>query len=207
MRSRKNRSASIHGRFLAPVALPVLALGLLLTSLVLPGHAEELDLVLAPPPSASLAPPAIEGFRLPLSSRWKASYGLGLADETALSWSLVRYDQTLAFGTRRDGERRDDWRHFLGLEFAPFDGFSFVGGIAKAGGLSGNKGSSASPTGYERLRLNAGARWHDEDWSVDGAFSFIPTGASRVPSDASFVPGTGGGGSTYFLSLSVSRRF
>ena len=82
-----------------------------------------------------------------------------------------------------------------------------MGGIAKAGGLWGGKGSSASPTGYEKLRLNAGARWRSENWGIDGTFAFIPTGAGRVPSDASFVPGGGGGGSTYFLSLSLSRRF
>lgn len=163
--------------------------------------------ILSPPPSANLLSPAVEGFRLPLSERWKASYGLGLADDTGLTWQAQRFDQTLAFGTRHDGETRNDWRHFLGLEYAPFEGFSFLGGLAKAGGLWGGKGSSTSPSGYEKLRLNAGARWRGEDWGVDGSFAFIPTGVSRVPSDAAFFPGGGGGGATWFLSLSISRRF
>lgn len=212
MRRIPGKSPFRRGLFPAPAIAATLLFGVFLP-LVAPHQAhaqavaEDLAVVLSPPPTANLVPPSIEGFRLPLSSRWKASYGLGLADETGLSWSAVRYDQTLAFGTRRDGETRNEWRHFFGLEYAPFGGFSFVGGIAKAGGLWGGKGSSTSPTGYEKLRLNAGARWRGEDWGIDGSFAFIPTGAGRVPSDAAFVPGGGGGGATYFLSLSLSRRF
>ena len=171
------------------------------------GVTQDIAPILSPPPSASLVPPSIEGIRLPLTSRWRASYGLGLADETGLTWSAMHFDQTLAFGTRSDGESRNEWRHFFGLEYAPFGGFSFIGGIAKAGGIWGGKGTSTAPTGYEKLRLSAGARWRGEDWGVDGSFAFIPTGAGRMPSDASFVPGGGGGDATYFLSLSVSRRF
>ena len=32
-------------------------------------------------------------------------------------------------------------------------------GIAKAGGVGGKKEANLAPTGYERLRLNTGARW------------------------------------------------
>lgn len=170
----------------------------------------DLTSVLSPPPSSSLVPASIDSIRLPLApdSKWKASYGLGRADETALTWQAQRFDQTLAFGTRHDGETRNEWRHFLGVEYAPVEGFSFLGGFAKAGGLWGGKHGSTAPSGYEKLRFNAGARWRNEDWGVDGSFSFIPTGVGRAPSDASFFPGGGGGGgATYFLSLSVSRRF
>lgn len=207
MRTSKGNRPSGRGRarFLA-AALP-LFLGATLAVAVAESGAEELAIILSPPPSASLAPPSIEGIRLPLSERWKASYGLGLAEETGMTWTAARFDQSLAFGTRHDGEFRNDWRHFLGLEYAPTGGVSLLGGIAKAGGLSGGKGSSTSPTGYERLRLNLGARWRSEDWGVDGSFSFIPTGVGRVPSDAPFLPGSGGGGSTYYLSLTFSRRF
>lgn len=207
MRRFTERSPSGRRSF-APVA--VVALMVIAALAALPAsqaRAEEMAVLLSPPPSASLAPAAIEGIRLPLSSRWKASYGLGLAADTGLTWTTARFDQSLAFGTRHDGAVREDWRHFLGLEYEAVDGFSVMGGIAKAGGLSGGKANSTSPTGYERLRLNAGARWRGEAWGIDGSFSFIPTGAARVPSDASFLPGTGGGGSTYYLSLTVSRRF
>lgn len=211
MRISQGNSPSARGRSLPLTAAFGFRLAAILAAILaiaVPGvHAEEIGFLLSPPPTASLAPPAIEGIRLPLSERWRASYGLGLAEETALTWTAVRSDQTLAYGTRSDGEVRRDWRHFLGLEYAPFEGFSLLGGIAKAGGLSGGKGSSTSPTGYERLRLNLGARWRSEDWGIDGSFAFIPTGAGRVPSDASFLPGSGGGGSTYYLSLTVSRRF
>ena len=149
----------------------------------------------------------IHGFSRRIAPRLRASYGVGLAEETDLTSTLLRYDHTLAYGTRSDRSSRDNWRHFLGLEYSPLKNFSVMGGIAKkAGGLNGNRGGF-SPTGYERLRLNAGMRWAVEDWSVDGLFAFIPTGASRYPGDASYVPGTGSSGATYFLSLSVSRRF
>lgn len=207
MRTFQGNSPSARGRSLPLAAILSLSLSAILAIAIPVVHAEEIGFVLSPPPTASLAPPAIEGFRLPLSDRWRASYGLGLAQETGLTWTAARFDQTLAFGTRSDGEVRRDWRHFLGLEYSPVQSISLLGGIAKAGGLSGGKGSSTSPTGYERLRLNLGARWRGEDWGIDGSFAFIPTGAGRVPSDASFLPGTGGGGSTYYLSLSVSRRF
>jgi hypothetical protein len=50
-------------------------------------------------------------------------------------------------------------------------------------------------------------RWSIGDWGVDGSFSFIPTGPSRFPGDAGYMPGMGGSDPTYFMSLSVSRRF
>jgi len=153
------------------------------------------------------AMPRIYGVSHPLTPRWKASYGLGLADETALSSSFLRLDELLESGELDARGARENWRHFLGLEYAPFRGMALLGGIAKSGGINGNKGASLAPTGYERLRLNTGARWRGESWGLDGSFSFIPTGATRLPNDASFFPGMGGSGPTWLLSLTVSRRF
>lgn len=147
----------------------------------------------------------IHGFSRSFAPRWKASYGLGLVEETNLTSSILRYDQTLGYGTRSDRAQRETWRHFLGVEYSPFRSFSVLGGIAKSGG---NNRASFSPTGYEKLRINAGLRWSfAENWGVDGSFSFIPTGASRLPNDTFYVPGMGSSDPTYFLSLSVSRRF
>jgi len=161
---------------------------------------------------ADSSPVEIRGVTRALAPRLSASYGLGLADETALSAEFLRHDQTLAFGTRSDGASRENWRHFLGLQYAPTDSVSLVGGIAKLGGVAGGKGASLSPTGYERLRFNSGAHWNWdglglEGWAADTSFSFIPTGANRVPSDAGFFPGMGNSSATWLFSFTVSRRF
>ena len=149
----------------------------------------------------------IHGISRTIAPGWTASYGVGLAEETSLSSSYLRFDQTLAYGTRNDRTSRDNWRHFLGVEYSPVEHFSFLGGIAKASGITGYRGASTSPTGYERLRLNAGARWVGENWGLDGSFSFIPNGASRFPGDAGYIPGLGDSDPTFFFSLTVSRRF
>lgn len=148
--------------------------------------------------------PRIYGIAQPIAPRWKASYGLGRTDETALSSAFLRLDDFLDSGVLDSRGSRDNWRHFLGLEYAPMNGVVLLGGIAKSGGI---KNASITPTGYERLRLNTGARWRGDDWGLDGSFAFIPTGAGRVPGDAGFFPGMGGSGSTWLLSLTVSRRF
>ena len=150
--------------------------------------------------------PRIYGVARPLAAGWKASYGVGLADETALSSAFLRLDELLDSGELDARGSRENWRHFLGLEFVPMKGLALLGGIAKAGGLNGKKDASLAPTGYERLRLNTGARWRGEDWGLDGSFSFIPTGADQIPVDAGYFPGTGGSGPTWLMSLTVSRR-
>ncbi|MFN2427893.1 MAG: hypothetical protein ABR587_15760 [Candidatus Binatia bacterium] len=153
------------------------------------------------------AMPRIYGVSQPLAPRWKATYGLGLAAETSISSAFLRLDELIDSGQLDARAARENWRHFLGLEFSPMEGTAIMGGIAKAGGINGNKGAGLAPTGYERLRLNTGARWRGRSWGLDGSFSFIPNGATRFPGDASFFPGMGGSGSTWLLSLTVSRRF
>ena len=148
----------------------------------------------------------IHGFSRKISPRWTASYGYGLAEETDLTSSYLRYDHTLAYGTRTDRTSRENWRHFLGLEYSPIRNLSVLGGIAKSSGMTGSR-TGFSPSGYERLRLNAGVRWTDDTWGVDAAFSFIPTGAGRVPGDAHHVPGMGNSEATYFGAVSIFRRF
>lgn len=151
------------------------------------------------------ASPPVYGFTRSLVPGLRATYGLGLADETNLNAMFLRFDRVLLEADPADRSSRDRWRHFLGVEFVPTDGVALLGGIAKAGGAGGG---NFSPTGYERLRLSTGARWRGEDWGLDSSFAFIPTGATRYPGDAGFLPGTGGGsGSTWLLSLTVSRRF
>jgi hypothetical protein len=151
--------------------------------------------------------PRIYGVAQPIAPRWKASYGLGRTDETSVPSTFFRVDEFLDAGELDSRGSRDDWRHFLGLEYAPMQGVALLGGIAKAGGINGSKGASLAPSGYEKIRLNTGARWRGDDWGLDGGFAFIPEGTNRVPSDAGFFPGMGGGGPTWLLSLTVSRRF
>jgi len=160
--------------------------------------------VLAPAPSE---PVEIRGVTHSFAPRWNASYGLGLADQTALSWDFLRYDQTLGYASGGNAMSRDNWRHFLGIEYKPVDSVALLGGIAKASGITGNKGASLSPTGYERLRLNVGARWRGESWGLDSSFCFIPTGATRFPGDSGYFPGIGDSAATYLFSITVSRRF
>jgi hypothetical protein len=154
------------------------------------------------PSLSNFAEPSMHGISRTFAPRWKASYALGRNEDTDLTAALVRYDQTLAYGTRSDAASRDSWRHFLGVEYQAGDGVSLLGGIAKSNG-----NASLAPTGYEKLRLNAGARWRGQSWGLDGAFSFIPTGASRYPGDSGYIPSAGGSGMTYLFSLTVSRRF
>ncbi|MFN2377826.1 MAG: hypothetical protein ABR538_14925 [Candidatus Binatia bacterium] len=150
------------------------------------------------------ASPPVYGLTRSLVPGLRATYGLGLADETNLNAMFLRFDRALLEADPADRSSRDLWRHFLGVEFAPADGVALLGGIAKSGGSGGG---NFSPTGYERLRLSTGARWRGTDWGLDGSFAFIPTGATRYPGDAGFLPGTGGSGSTWLLSFTVSRRF
>lgn len=150
------------------------------------------------------ASPPVYGLTRSLVPGFRATYGLGLAEETNLNAMFLRFDRVLLEADPADRNSRDLWRHFLGVEFAPADGVALLGGIAKSGGAGGG---NFSPTGYERLRLSTGARWRGEDWGLDGSFAFIPTGATRYPGDAGFLPGTGGSGSTWLLSFTVSRRF
>jgi hypothetical protein len=151
--------------------------------------------------------PRIYGIARPLAPHWKASYGVGLADETSLSSAFLRLDELIDSGELDSRGSRENWRHFLGVEYAPMNGLALLGGIAKSGGINGRKEASLAPTGYERLRLNTGARWRGQNWGLDGSFSFIPTGANRVPGDAGFFPGMGGSGPTWLFSFTVSRRF
>lgn len=150
------------------------------------------------------ASPPVYGLTRSLVPGLRATYGLGLAEETNLNAMFLRFDRMLLEADPADRSSRDLWRHFLGVEYAPANGVALLGGIAKSGGAGGG---NFSPTGYERLRLSTGARWRGEDWGLDGSFAFIPTGATRYPGDAGFLPGTGGSGSTWLLSLTISRRF
>lgn len=150
------------------------------------------------------------GISQSFASGWRASYGFRFANEEAVRpWSANLLDHSLwANGT---GLRSDsaDWRHFLGLEYSPTSELAFQGGIAKRGGANGDKDASLYPTGYEKLRVNAGARWRRGDWGLDSFFAFIPWGASRVPGDANYFPNQteGDSGFTYLFALTVSRRF
>jgi hypothetical protein len=156
--------------------------------------------------------PTIYGTSRAVTRRLRATYGIGDADDTALSSAFLRLEEFRHRDEMEDRSSRDNWRHFLGVEYEPIHSFSLLGGIAKSSGVNGNKGIALAPTGYERLRLNTGARWRGDDfgfdgWGVDGSFSFIPTGATRVPGDAGFMPGMGDSGPTWLFSLTVSRRF
>lgn len=214
------RASSAKQRDISALALgrtaPGLCLGLLLGLFVVPAAivftacvAKSEDVVSAIPNTfAEHGAAAVElhGITRNIAPRWKASYGLGLADQTDLTSTMLRFDQTLAYGTRSDSASRESWRHFLGLEYSPLPGFSLLGGVAKSTGRSGSRGSGL-PTGYERLRLNAGARWASGDWGVESGFSFIPTGVGRIPGDAGYLPGMGNSSSTYLFSLTFTRRF
>lgn len=184
---------------------------------------EVFEPVLEPPLAGQLDPapkllyrtgaamPRIYGVSHTLAPGWKASYGLGLADETALSSAFLRLDELIDSGELNARGARENWRHFLGLEYTPVAGFDVLGGIAKSSGVNGNGGGFA-PSGYERLRLNSGLRWRGDDWGLDGwgvdsSFSFIPNGPTRWPGDAGFLPSMGGTGPTWLFALSVSRRF
>lgn len=163
-------------------------------------------------PGAFAGAPAVYGTSRAVASRWKATYGIGDAADTSLMSAFLRLEEFRHRDEIEDRSSRENWRHFLGVEYEPIRSFSLLGGIAKSSGVNGNKGIALAPTGYERLRLNTGARWRGdtfglEGWGVDGSFSFIPTGATRVPGDAGFMPGMGDSGPTWLFSLTVSRRF
>jgi hypothetical protein len=153
------------------------------------------------------AMPLIYGVSRPFAPRWKATYGLGFADETTLWSSFLKLDELRASDELSDRNSRDNWRHFLGLQYNAGRGFSLQGGVAKSSGMNGARGATLYPTGYEKLRLSTGARWRGDSWGLDGSFSYIPTGATRLPGDASFVPGMGSSGPTWLFALSISRTF
>lgn len=152
-----------------------------------------------------VATPFLYGVSRAFAPRLQAIYGLGLADETSLSNAFLRLDEQFAIDPLSDRYSRDNWRHFLGMQLDAGDGFLLHGGVAKSSGVSGNR--FVYPTGYERLRLSTGARWKGEDWGLDSSFSFIPTGATRVPGDAGFVPGMGQSEATWLFAFSVVRWF
>ncbi|HEY2772722.1 MAG TPA: hypothetical protein VGK20_01590 [Candidatus Binatia bacterium] len=137
--------------------------------------------------------------------RWRASFGF-LSDPEQTWNDIVRYDQTLAFGTSPDGATRDNWRQFLGFSYSPIDNVSLLGGIARSGGFLG-KGDGFSPTGYERLRVSSGLAWTVGDWGLGGSFSFIPAGAARVPGYEGYFPSQGSTSATMLFALTVTRHF
>ena len=163
-------------------------------------------------PGAFAGAPAVYGTSRLLASGWKATYGIGDADDTALYSTFLRLEEFRHRDELEDRFSRDNWRHFLGLEYSPIPGFSVLGGVAKSTGVNGKKGIALAPTGYERLRLNTGLRWRGDEWGFDGwgvdtSFSFIPTGCVRLMGDAGYMPGLGDSGPTWLMSLTVSRRF
>ena len=176
---------------------------------------ESIDETFAEPkllPGAYAGAPAIYGTSRLLANGWKATYGIGDADDTALYSTFLRLEEFRHRDELEGRMSRDNWRHFLGVEYEPVRSFSLIGGIAKASGVSNSKGIALAPTGYERLRLNTGLRWRGDDWGLEGwgvdtSFSFIPTGAVRVLGDSGFMPGMGDSGPTWLMSLTVSRRF
>jgi hypothetical protein len=163
-------------------------------------------------PGAYAGAPAVYGTSRLLAHGWKATYGIGDADDTALYSTFLRLEEFRHRDELEGRMSRDNWRHFLGIEYEPVRSFSLIGGIAKSTGVNSPKGIALAPTGYERLRLNTGFRlrgddWGFEGWGVDSSFSFIPTGATRVLGDSGFMPGMGDSGPTWLMSLTVSRRF
>jgi hypothetical protein len=163
-------------------------------------------------PGAYAGAPAVYGTSRLLAPGWRATYGIGDADDTALYSTFLRLEEFRHRDELEGRMSRDNWRHFLGIEYEPVRSFAFVGGIAKSSGVNGRKGIALAPTGYERLRFNTGLRWRGDDWGFDGwgvdtSFSFIPTGATRVLGDSGFMPGMGDSGPTWLMSLTVSRRF
>jgi hypothetical protein len=174
-----------------------------------------IDETLAQPkllPGSFAGAPAVYGMSRLLAPGWKATYGIGDANDTALYSTFLRLEEFRHRDELQDRFSRDNWRHFLGLEYEPVRSFAILGGIAKSSGVNGKKGIALAPTGYERLRLNTGLRWRGDDsgfdgWGVDTSFSFIPTGAVRVLGDSGFMPGMGDSGPTWLMSLTVSRQF
>jgi hypothetical protein len=158
-------------------------------------------------PSADTEAAGIRLVSREFAPRWTASYGMAPADQTSLTWAYLRYDSSRAFGTSNDASSRDRWRQFLGVQYAAGDDVTLAGGIARAAGVPGVKASGLWPSGYERMRLSTSARWLREPWALDGTFSFIPAGASRVPGDASFVPGANDSSATYFVAVTISLQF
>ncbi len=205
--------ASVPLRFFA-VSTSILLLSLALATVaraqLLP-EPEEIDAAPKLLYRTGAAMPRIYGVSHSLAPGWKASYGLGLADETALSSSFLRLDELIDGGELHMRGARENWRHFLGIEYTPLAGLDVLGGIAKSGSVNGNGGGLA-PTGYERLRLNSGVRWRGDEWGLEGwgldsSFSFIPNGPTRWPGDTGYLPSMGGTGPTWLLSLTVSRNF
>jgi hypothetical protein len=217
---RRSVAASREAAFLAALAatLPLLLLlfacsaGAQDVRLMLPSSIDE---TLAEPkllPGAYAGAPAVYGTSRLLAPGWKATYGIGDADDTALYSTFLRLEEFRHRDELEGRMSRDNWRHFLGIEYEPVRSFALVGGIAKSSGVNSPKGIALAPTGYERLRLNTGLRWRGDDWGFDGwgvdtSFSFIPTGATRVLGDSGFMPGMGDSGPTWLMSLTVSRRF
>src|SRR5690349_13282108 len=132
---------------------------------------ESIDETLAEPkllPGAFAGAPAIYGTSRLLAPGWKATYGIGDADDTALYSTFLRLEEFRHRDELEGRMSRDNWRHFLGIEYEPVRSFSLIGGIAKSSGVTNSKGIALAPTGYERLRLNTGLRWRGDDWGLEG---------------------------------------
>jgi hypothetical protein len=181
-------------------------------SLVLPQQPAEMESAPVLLPGAFAGAPRVYGTSRPLGQGWRATYGLGDADETSLYSTFLRLEEFREEDVLAGRTSRDNWRHFLGIEYQPLRSFTLLGGIAKSSGTKSNKDIALAPTGYERLRFNTGLRWRGDEWGFEGwgldtTFSFIPTGATRVMGDGGFMPGIGNSSATWLMSLTISRRF
>lgn len=148
------------------------------------------------------------GVARPLFPDWNASLGLILDGTDGIGepgWSALHVDRLSGEDELR--RRRDpaNWRHFLGVEYTGVQDFTFLGGVARSGW---NRGGGPTPTGYEGVRMNVGARWRGETWGFESHFAWIPGGAKGAPDDASFFPGhEDGSGPDFLLSLTLTARF
>jgi hypothetical protein len=223
MRAPRNETCRSGFVGVLPFVRWLLALLLVLGVAAAPARADdtfETRLILGPDPAVTSMwrparwtayekPPAFYlGVARPLTSVWRASWGVLLpGDEGPVvpGWDAFHVDLARHEAKLRRRRNPENWRHFLGLEYTGVDGVTLLGGVAKSGW---NRGGGPTPTGYEGVRLNVGARWRGKVWGVESHFAWIPGGADGVPRDAFFMPNSrDDSGPAYLMSLTLTARF
>ncbi|MFN2377825.1 MAG: OmpP1/FadL family transporter [Candidatus Binatia bacterium] len=163
---------------------------------------QDVDLELEAPAEVGL------GITRGLFTAWKLSYGVRFLDSSVLSKSYIRYEQTPSANTPFVSDARDEWRHALGLEYAWSESLALLGGVSKANGIVGSKGTMPSSYDSRDWRLSTGVIWKGETWEVDGMFGYLFAGSRRVSAeDAMVFPGKYDSKPAYILSATVLRKF
>lgn len=166
------------------------------------GGKQDVDLELESPAEITA------GITRALGDRWKVSYGLRFINTSVLETSYFRFEKTPSADMPFVSDAKDEWRHALGVEYAWSETLSLLGGVSYANGIVGDKG--VNPATYDAehdVRLDAGAMYRGETWTIASAFGFIAGETREISQGEALVfPGQYDSKPACLLTVTISKK-